>query len=124
MSSTPVFTDANVTVMVSDMNRAVQFYVEKVGLKLKSRYGDNFAELQAAGLTVALHPAVEDGPRPGNSESLSIGQGVENLEQAMSTLRGRGVTFGQVVSDGPVRLAFFKDPDGNPLYLSQMQKWS
>ena len=119
-----MFTDGNVTVMVSDINRAVQFYVEKLGLTLKSSYADRFAEVQGGGLTIALHPAIENGPKPGNSESLSIGLGVDDLDQAMRILSGKGVTFGQPRNDGPVRLAFFKDPDGNPLYLSQMQKWS
>jgi hypothetical protein len=38
-----MFKDANVTVIVSDMDWAVKFYVEILGLKLKSRYGDYFA---------------------------------------------------------------------------------
>ena len=118
-----MFTDGNVTVIVSDIERALKFYVEKLGLNLKSRYADRFAEVQGGGLTIALHPTIANGPKPGNSESLSIGLGVDNLDQAMSVLAGRGVTFGQLRNDGPVRLAFFKDPDGNPLYLSQMQKW-
>jgi len=30
--------------------------------------------------------------------------------------------FSPVVEDGPVRLASFKDPDGNPLYLAE-SRW-
>ena len=115
--------EANVTVMISDMNQSIQFYVEKLGLTLKSRYGDQFAEVACPGLTIALHPATEHGPRPGNSESLSVGFGVESIDEAMADLKDKGVTIGRVSNDGPVKLAFFKDPDGNPLYLSQTQKW-
>jgi catechol 2,3-dioxygenase-like lactoylglutathione lyase family enzyme len=115
--------EGNVTVMISDMNRSIGFYVEALGLKLKSRYADQFAEVECPGLTIALHPAVERGLRPAKSASLSVGFGVKDLDDAMSKLKGKGVAFARVANDGPVRLAFFSDPDGNPLYLSQTQKW-
>jgi catechol 2,3-dioxygenase-like lactoylglutathione lyase family enzyme len=118
-----MITEANVTVMVSDINRSIKFYVETLGLKLKSRYGDQFAEVECPGLTIALHPAFERGPRPGNSESLSLGFGVADIDGEVAKLKGDGVSFSRVSKDGPVTLAFFKDPDGNPLYLSQTQKW-
>jgi catechol 2,3-dioxygenase-like lactoylglutathione lyase family enzyme len=118
-----VFRDANVTVMVSNMDRAVHFYVETLGLKLKSRHGDYFAQVEAPGTTIALHPSSQDGPQPGKSESLSIGLLVDNLESAMAALEKKGVTFSRVVQDDPAKLAFFRDPDGNPLYLSQLRSW-
>jgi catechol 2,3-dioxygenase-like lactoylglutathione lyase family enzyme len=113
--------EANVTVMISDMDQSIQFYVEKLGLKLKTRYGNQFAEVECPGLTIALHPAFEHGPRPGNSESLSVGLGVEDIDEAIASLKGKGVAMDRISNDGPVILAFFKDPDGNPLYLSQTQ---
>jgi catechol 2,3-dioxygenase-like lactoylglutathione lyase family enzyme len=115
--------EANVTVMISEMERSVRFYVDTLGLKIKSRHADQFAEVECPGLTIALHPAVEGGPKPGNSGSLSVGFGVEDIDDAMTKLKGKGVAFGRVSNDGPVKLAFFKDHDGNPLYLSQTQKW-
>jgi catechol 2,3-dioxygenase-like lactoylglutathione lyase family enzyme len=119
-----MFKEANVTVMVSNMDRSVKFFVETLGLKLKSRYGDHFAQVEAPGVTIALHPSIKNGPQPGKSESLSIGLGVDDLESAVASLRSKGVAFsGEITQDGPVKLAFFGDPDGNPLYLSQTQKW-
>jgi hypothetical protein len=41
----------------------------------------------------------------------------------MSSLGQKGITFSGVSKDGPVKLAFFTDPDKNPLYLSQTQEW-
>ena len=117
--------EGNVTVMVSDMNSAIQFYVEKLGLMLKARYSDQFAQVVAPGLTIALHPLTNKGRRAGKSqrsEGLSIGLRVDNLERTMKDLEGKGVKFGGVVEDGPVRLASFKDPDGNPLYLAE-SRW-
>src|SRR3989442_11897980 len=118
----PVLREGNVTVMVSDMNSAIQFYVEKLGLALKSRSSDQFAQVVARGLTIALHPADKQDRRLGRSEGLSIGLRVDNLERTMKDLEGKGVKFGRGVEDGPVKLASFKDPDGNPLYLAE-SRW-
>ena len=114
---------ANVTVMVWDMERAVAFYTKTLGLKLKSRYGSEFAQVEAPGTVIALHPASKDGPRPGNSESISIGFAVDDLDRTMTELKSRGVRFSRVSDDMQVKLAFFADPDGNPLYLAQ-SRWS
>ncbi len=114
-----MFTEANVTVMVSDLDRAVQFYTDVLGLTLKQRAGDGWAEIEAPGLIIGLHPATAHGSQPGQAGSLSIGLGVADLDAAMSALKAKGVQFAPHISeDGPVRLAFFGDPDHNPLYLS------
>jgi len=119
-----MFRYANVTVMVSDLERAVQFYTRTLGLSLKNRYGNEFAEVEAPGLTIGLHPSIEHGPSPGRSESLSIGLGVEDLDKAMNELRNRGVQFlPNVIEDGALRIAYFTDPDNNLLYLAQMRQW-
>ena len=87
--ASPVLKEGNVTVMVSDMNSAIQFYVEKLGLTLKARYSDQFAQVAAPGLTIALHPADKQGQRSEKSEGLSIGLRVDNLERTMKDLEGR-----------------------------------
>ncbi len=118
-----IIKEANVTVMVSDMNMALQFYVETLGLKLKSRYGDHFAQVQAPGVIIALHPASKQGPQPGREGSISIGFSVDNLESAIQELVAKGAKFTSgIVDDGQVRLSFFGDPDNNHLYLSQ-SRW-
>ena len=114
--------DANVTVMVSDMEKAVQFYTNTLGLKLKSRYGNEFAQVMAPGTTIALHPISQNGPKPGHSDAISIGFAVDDLDKAIAELKGKGVQFSRISDDTQVRLAFFTDPDGNPLYLSH-SKW-
>jgi catechol 2,3-dioxygenase-like lactoylglutathione lyase family enzyme len=118
-----MFKSANVTVMVANFDRAVQFYTQTLGLKLKNRYEDQFAEIEAPGLTIGLHPSTERGSGPERSESLSIGLGVDNLDLMMSELRKKGVEFSSQITDGMLRIAHFKDPDGNPLYLAQIPNW-
>ncbi|HLL87293.1 MAG TPA: VOC family protein [Thermoleophilaceae bacterium] len=43
---------------------------------------------------------------------------VDDLEAARKTLEERGVTFmGDILDTGVRHMAFFADPDGNPLLL-------
>ena len=45
----------------------------------------------------------------------------DDLESVMTTLKNAGIEFqGPIVEDENTRLAFFADPDGNPLYLAQV----
>lgn len=115
----------NVTVYVSDLERAVGFYTQTLGLQLKLNVPKHWAQVEAPGISIGLHPASDKSPRPGRSESLSIGFGVDNLNKKISELKQKGVQFApKIQEDGPVRLAFFSDLDGNPLYLVETsQDW-
>jgi len=114
--------EANVTLMVTDIDRAVHFYVETLGLKLRNRYGNEFAQVTAPGTTIALHPISDQGPNSAPPERISIGFSVDHLDGVMSELKAKGVQFSRVTDDKQVRLAFFNDPDGYALYLSE-SKW-
>ena len=120
----PLLKKGIATVYVSSVSRAVKFYSEILGMRVKSHWSEEFAEVEMPGLIIGLHPAGGKGaPKPGASGSISIGFEVDDLDSALQDLKSKGVTFhGSVFEDGPVRLAFFGDPDGNALYLSQMKK--
>lgn len=113
----------NATIMVKDFGRAVRFYTETLGLELSSRAGDHWAEITAPGLTIGLHPwSPGHGPEPGESGAISIGLEVKTIDTAVEALRNKGVTFrGPVQDNENVKLAFFADPDGNPLYLCEVK---
>ncbi len=119
-----MITSANATVMVSDFDRAVRFYTEVLRLDPGVRFGGEWAEVRAAdGFTIGIHPAAHGGAKPGAPGGVSIGFQVEDLEAAMKSLTEKGVSFsGPPTDDTAVRLAFFGDPDGNPLYLSEVQR--
>ena len=114
--------EANVTVMVCDMETTIGFYTGVLGLKLRVRYGGDFAQVEAPGVVIGLHPAPRDDPKQSVRGGLSIGFAVDNLEKEMDRLKAGGVRFSGVTDDTQVKLAFFTDPDGNPLYLSQ-SRW-
>lgn len=114
----------NASVYVADMDRAVQFYTEQMGLPLKTRVGDDWAEIDAgAGLIVGLHPA-----RP--PETVSAGtvgainielKVTEPLENVVAVLRERGVSIvGEILDYENVRLQSVSDPDNNIILLAQV----
>jgi catechol 2,3-dioxygenase-like lactoylglutathione lyase family enzyme len=116
------FNESMVTIIVADMERSIDFYTKRLGLPLKTRYGNEFAIVEAPGVVIALHPVPNNGrAKEGN---LSIGLGVDSVESSMKQLAQRGITFaGDIVADPPMRFAFFKDPDGVELYLAERSDW-
>lgn len=112
-------TGGNATVYVADLDRAIDFYTSTLRLELRMRSGDAWAEVIAGeGLTIGLHRVDEAAAAPAMG-SIRIGLHVEGpLDEAVAELTAEGVAVeGPVADDGPVRLAHFNDPDGNPLYL-------
>ena len=91
-----MFQSSIATVRVSDLSRAIRFYVDQLGLTLKEHYGDRWAAVQAPGLTIGLHPAGAADPPAVPSGGMSIGFQVEQLEAVMATLQERGVSFAPV----------------------------
>ena len=106
---------ANITVMVTNLDVAIKFYTEILGFKLMNRFGEHWADIEAPGLTIGLHPTHKAVTR---GDNLQIGLRVANIKTTMEDLINKGVQF-QENKDDQVRLSFFNDPDGNLLYLVQ-----
>jgi catechol 2,3-dioxygenase-like lactoylglutathione lyase family enzyme len=98
-----------------DMDRAVTFYGEVLGLALARRAGDEWAEFEAGPARLALH-GTED---PSVPPSGTVVFRVDHLDEARWALQQRGVLFDGQESEVPglARFATFHDPDGNPLQL-------
>jgi predicted enzyme related to lactoylglutathione lyase len=110
----------NATLYVSDMDDAVRFYTEALGLPLRMRAGNHWAEVVAGkDLVIGLHPA-RPGRDPGSCGAIQIGLLVDApLEAALDTLRSRGVKVDAAIRDaGPgMRFGTIEDMDGNGIYL-------
>ena len=104
---------ANVTVMVSDLDAAINFYVDTLGFTLVNRFGEHWADIEGPGIAIGLHPT--DKPIAAGT-NLQIGLRVQNLAKSVAMLEEKGVEF-QNQDEAQVRLASFQDPDGNTLYL-------
>lgn len=117
-----MFAQCNVTLMVADMNRAVDFYSRALQLPLSARYGDEWAQIEAPGLTIGLHPRREPEAAAAATGHISLGFQVNDLSAAIAQLRERGVAIDEsaVSEGGNDRIVNFSDPDGTPLYLIQM----
>jgi len=117
----PGITGGVATVYVSDLDQSMKFYTEVLGLQSVFLSAGKWGQARAPdGTSIGLHPMSPKAPKPGISGSISIGFMVGGpIDQAVSRLKAQGVKFrGPVVSDGPIKLAFFGDPDGNDLYLA------
>ena len=111
------FISSNVTIMVKSMAKSVKFYTETLELPLRVRHSSHWAEIDANGLIIALHPHMRT-KKIIRGDSMTIGLEVDNIETAMKNLEQKGVSFDfQKVSGG--LLANFNDPDDNVLYLFQ-----
>ena len=115
-----------VFVNVSDRERGLGFYRDTLGLPVRGSdaFGD-FLEFSGALLRMTALPDYKAAPHP------VLGWNVSDIAAAVRALRVRGVTFivhegfGQdelgiwTSPDGAARLAWFADPYGNLLTLSQ-----
>ena len=118
-----MFRSGNVTIYVTNMDRAVRFYTETLGLKLAYRFGDHWASVECGkGLTIGLHPTSEPVALAPSKGAPSIGLELEGtMEEAMKKLGAKGVKFEGVIDEGKAgRFAHFHDPDGNALYLAEL----
>ena len=111
----------NATVYVSNMDNAIRFYTEALGLKLTNRFGDHWATVQAGKtLLIGLHPWSAKHPRPGTKGSVQIGLVVsrdEPIADLAARLRKHGVEVSDIIKSEEANYISFADPDGNPIYV-------
>ena len=116
-----MITGGNATIYVSDMDAAVRFYTDVLGLTLTNRFGNHWATVLAGNtLLIGLHPWKEKYPRPGTKGSVQIGLIVsegETIQQLAIRLRGRGVAVSGLIESEEGNYLTFEDPDGNPIYV-------
>lgn len=115
----------NATVFVSNMDRAIEFYAGVLGMKLTNRFGDNFATVVAGkGLTIGLHPAGPRYPAPGTKGSVMLGLELdEPIDKVAARLAQKGVLMkGQIIRDAPGAFLHLEDPDGNEMYLWEVNR--
>ena len=115
------------TIPVQDVERAKQFYLEKLGLEPGDMSaGSEGVLVKSGGVHFLLYPT--QAPRGGHTLA---GWPVADLDAEMAELRGRGVVFedydlpGLKTVDGVYesedgRGAWFKDSEGNILSLMEM----
>jgi predicted enzyme related to lactoylglutathione lyase len=116
-----------VPVPVTDVDRALAFYVDKVGfgLDLDVRPSDGMRVVQltppGSACSIVIGTGLNDisDMTPGTQKGLHLV--VPDIDQARDELLGRGVAVGDVMDvGGGVKYAWFADPDGNSMVLQEM----
>lgn len=113
-------------VIVSDMNRSVEFYRDKLGIPLKFETPE-WTEFLTGTTTLALHSGgtikAASGDQSKIAGTCSIGFNVEDLDKTYQDLQAKGVHFVmppmQREGEG-IHLAVAIDPDGLPVSFAQV----
>ncbi|MFQ5919282.1 MAG: VOC family protein [Thermoplasmata archaeon] len=106
-----------VSLPVDQLDEAVRFYRDVLGLNLLFKTPERWAEFDLAPLSLALFPGEQGEPRGGE-----VAFAVSSLTAAMDRLEAAGVEFPHGIEEFQVptrqgRLARFLDPSGNKLEL-------
>jgi predicted enzyme related to lactoylglutathione lyase len=108
-----------VSVPTQDLERAVDFYGNKLGLR-RSVYRPerNFAEFETGTVTFSIVNPEQMGIGEFRPNANHFALHVDDVAEARKELESRGVTFmGDIFDTGVCHMAFFADPDGNALLL-------
>lgn len=112
----------NVSVYVTNLDRSIDFYANKLGLPLRTKIEGEWAAMDAGkGLIIGLHLArppetVEAGTVGAINIELAAGT---SLDDVVSQLTERGIQFTPILNYANVRLTSVKDPDNNVILVAQ-----
>src|SRR5438309_6936389 len=95
-----------------DMEAAIRFYTEVLGLELARRDGDEWAEFRTGSIRFALHGSSEQHPPSGTAVFE-----VDDLDETRFTMQQRGAVFDGEGEAAGARFASLRDPDSNRLQL-------
>jgi catechol 2,3-dioxygenase-like lactoylglutathione lyase family enzyme len=118
--------DAIATVAVKDIGAARRFYEDKLGLKPVHAEEEGVITYKTGGCSLLVYTSQFAGTNKATTVTWSVGGEFDDIVQS---LQSRGVAFehyddlpevtrqGDVHTVGDLKLAWFKDPDGNIHHL-------
>ena len=115
-------------IAVKDIEKAKPFYTDTLGLKITKEEPEGVEFECGGGTTLVLYPS----SFAGTAQNTVAAWEVDDFEATIADLRSRGVTFeeydmpGLKTENGMAKLgnfrgAWFKDPDGNILAVTERQ---
>lgn len=100
---------------VGDMDSAVAFYRDVLGLALRFQ-SPSWSEFETGGTTLALHPASADNP----AGSVQLGLATEDLDGFHAADQAQGLVFtAPPIEVHGTRIARFRDPDGAEISIGE-----
>ena len=122
-------TSHHIAVICSDEDRALKFYVDKLGFRVEKTFwreqqGDWLRMLRLGDTVIELFIKPGAPQRPTRPEALGLRHlafRVEDVELAVDWLNGMGIETEPVRNDpfNGGRFTFFHDPDGLPLEVHE-----
>jgi catechol 2,3-dioxygenase-like lactoylglutathione lyase family enzyme len=117
--------DAVANIAVRNLETARKFYEDTLGLKPMHREGKEVIVFKSGNSTINVYKSQYAGTNKATAVSWAVGDDVEGVVRA---LKSKGVTFehydmpgmkreGDVHVGGDMKVAWFKDPDGNILNI-------
>ena len=109
-----------VSISVDDLDAAVEFYRDKLGIKFIAQFPPGLAIFDCSGVHLMLS-AIPGEASTGNSV---IYFNVPDIQVGYETLKERGVEFSSEphvihsTDNYELWMAFFKDPDGNTMAIA------
>ena len=101
---------------VTDIDRSLEFYTEKLRFAIEFRYEDFYAGIIKDGCSIHLksgNPSVEERRNKRNNEDLDIVFAVDNVESLYDDLGNKSVEITQPLCERPYGKEFYiADPDG------------
>lgn len=109
---------------VRDLDRSRAFFTRTLGLKEVGNEGDELIVLKSGDSLVNVYRS----DYAGTNKATAVTWGVDDIDAEVKSLRDKGVTFehydmpgleldGDIHVGGNMKIAWFKDPDGNILNL-------
>jgi catechol 2,3-dioxygenase-like lactoylglutathione lyase family enzyme len=114
-----------VVVPISDQERAIEFYVDKLGFEIRADvpFGEadyRWVEVAPPGADTTIAIVQPPPGKPSGNAETGIGLQTEDIDAVHADLKAKGVDVDAEVSrmGGPVPpLFWFRDPDGNTLMV-------
>lgn len=117
--------EAVANLAVKDIDAARKFYAETLGLEQVHAEGDELVVFRSGTSTVNVYRSDYAGTNKATAVTWMVG---DDVEAEVSALKAKGVRFehydmpgmqreGDVHRGGDMKIAWFKDPDGNILSL-------
>jgi catechol 2,3-dioxygenase-like lactoylglutathione lyase family enzyme len=114
--------DAVATLAVTDLRAAAKFYQDTLGLSRASGEDNESIVLESGDTRINVYRS----SFAGTNKATALTWTVDDVEEVIRTLKAKGVAFehydlpdtrrqGDLHVSGDVKVAWFKDPDGNIL---------
>ena len=116
--------DATPMIAVKDIDRAKQFYAEKLGLEPIEEFGGEVFMLKSGDTKLSVYKS----EFAGTNKATALTFDVDDIDAEVRELKDKGISFehydveglkadGDIYSGEGMKTAWFKDPDGNILSL-------